>query len=101
PEILLLDEPFSALDQVTRSDMQALLKQIIRRHKTAAVFVTHDINEALILADRILLIGDYPGRLIGQWHLDVHDGQHPGSDAFSNVRAEIIQLLGRFRQHAS
>src|SRR5699024_8135518 len=100
PEILLLDEPFSALDQVTRSDMQALLKQIIRRHKTAAVFVTHDINEALILADRILLIGDYPGRLIGQWHLGVHNGQHPSSDAFSNVRAEIIQLLGRFRQHA-
>src|SRR5690606_23408935 len=56
PEILLLDEPFSALDEITRSEMQTLLRQITTRHQTAAVLVTHDIDEALVLADRILLL---------------------------------------------
>ena len=101
PEILLLDEPFSALDQATRSDMQALLKQIIDRHKTAAVFVTHDINEALILADRILLIGDYPGRLVGQWRLTTQHSQHTNAADHNGIRAEIMQLLEQFRQRAS
>lgn len=64
PEILLLDEPFSALDEVTRSEMQQLLKQVCKKYHTAVVMVTHDIDEALLLADRILMIGGKPGRLL-------------------------------------
>src|SRR5690606_38241756 len=77
PEILLLDEPFSALDEITRGDMQALLQKITAHHGTAAVLVTHDIDEALILADRIILIGDSPGRKIGEWTLATEHPRDP------------------------
>ena len=65
PEILLLDEPFSALDEVTRGEMQELLRGVCRRHQTAAVLVTHDIDEALLLADRVVLEEKLDGANLG------------------------------------
>lgn len=100
PEILLLDEPFSALDEITRGEMQALLTQITARRGTAAVLVTHDIDEALVLADRILLLGLAPGRLIGEWSIDL---PHPRDDAVAElaaVRLEIVQALRGARRAA-
>lgn len=100
PQILLLDEPFSALDEITRSEMQALLQQITARRQASAVLVTHDIDEALILADRILLIGQYPGRLIGQWRIDL---PHPRDEVIPDltyVRVEIVQALRDARRAA-
>lgn len=67
PEILLLDEPFSALDEVTRSEMQQLLRAVCKKYGTAVVMVTHDIDEAFALADRVLMIGQYPGRLLADY----------------------------------
>ncbi|CAM5792898.1 ABC transporter ATP-binding protein [Castellaniella caeni] len=93
PEILLLDEPFSALDEVTRHEMQTLLLQVTTQHQAAAVLVTHDIDEALILADRIVLIGGQPGRLIGQWSIaqpHPRDETHP---ELTSLRVEILQTL--------
>ena len=98
PEILLLDEPFSALDEITRSEMQALLQQITARHQTSAILVTHDIDEALIVADRILLIGRSPGRLIGQWRIDM---PHPRDEVLPDLtymRVEIVQALREARR---
>ncbi len=97
PEILLLDEPFSALDEVTRAEMQSLLVQVMARHQAAAVLVTHDIDEALLLADRILLLGGKPGRLIGQWQ---PDRPHPRDETDSHLmalRVEILQALRALR----
>ena len=102
PEILLLDEPFSALDEVTRADMQLLLKKITADHGTAAVLVTHDIDEALIVADRIVLIGGNPGRTIGEWALTTAHPRDPLADDLMRVRVEIMELLRghrRARQH--
>ncbi len=93
PEILLLDEPFSALDEITRSEMQGLLQQITSRHRTSAILVTHDIDEALILADRVLLIGLYPGRLIGEWRIDLPHPRDEVAAELSGVRLEIVQAL--------
>ncbi|MBV6271777.1 ABC transporter ATP-binding protein [Alcaligenaceae bacterium CGII-47] len=93
PEILLLDEPFSALDEVTRSEMQSLLLNITHRHQTAAVVVTHDIDEALLLADRILLIGEHPGRLIGQWLLDLPHPRDEVDPHLTQTRIQIVQKL--------
>lgn len=93
PEILLLDEPFSALDEVTRSEMQTLLLQITTRHHTSAVLVTHDIDEALILADRILLIGGQPGRLIGQWQPDRPHPRDETDPHLTTLRVDILQAL--------
>ncbi|TKR54425.1 ABC transporter ATP-binding protein [Allopusillimonas ginsengisoli] len=100
PEILLLDEPFSALDELTRSDMQQLLRQIISRHEAAAILVTHDIDEALVLANRILLIGDYPGRLIGEWQVGQAYPRDLIEPALTQIRIEIMKLLRTHRRGA-
>ena len=55
---MLLDEPFSALDALTRASAQTLVNQIWQRHQPAVLLVTHDVEEALVLADRVLLIDD-------------------------------------------
>src|SRR5439155_3586104 len=53
PELLLLDEPFGALDALTRTKMHALLRELCRRHQPAVLLVTHDVDEAITLADRV------------------------------------------------
>src|SRR5690606_29560706 len=96
PEILLLDEPFSALDEITRADMQSLLQAITTHHGTSAVLVTHDIDEALILADRIILIGDRPGRNIGEWTINDAHPRDPLAPGPSQMRLDILRLLRQF-----
>jgi NitT/TauT family transport system ATP-binding protein len=65
PLLLFADEPFSALDAITRAEMQALLVDVVRRCGAAVLLVTHDIDEALRVADRVLLMGH--GRLVRAW----------------------------------
>jgi NitT/TauT family transport system ATP-binding protein len=64
PRILLMDEPFSALDAITRDEMNVVLLDIWQRYKTTAVFVTHSIREAVFLADRVLVMGGRPSTII-------------------------------------
>src|SRR3546814_21069176 len=98
PEILLLDEPFSALDEITRSEMQTLLQAITSRHQTSAVLVTHAIDKALILADRVLLLGMYPGRLIGPWHIDMPHPRHAHIPELARIPLQNIPTLHHARR---
>lgn len=70
PRLLLLDEPFAALDALTRLKMQALVKELCRRHRPAVVLVTHDVDEAVRLADRVLVLKD--ARIAVDIDLDAH-----------------------------
>ncbi len=86
PEVILLDEPFGALDEVTRAAMQKLLLTLRDDLGTAAVLITHDIDEALQVADRILLLGGAPAHCVGEWHL-----------AYSQPREDLVEELGQLR----
>ena len=86
PEVILLDEPFGALDEVTRTAMQKLLLTLRDDLGTAAVLITHDIDEALQVADRIVLLGGAPAHCVGEWHL-----------AYSQPRDDLVEELGQLR----
>ena len=95
PEVLLLDEPFGALDEVTRADMQQLLLQLIATHNTAAVLITHDIDEALLLSDRVLLLGNHPAHTLGQWHIHLPQPRTQRVEELGALRVEILETLRR------
>lgn len=102
PQVLLLDEPFGALDEVTRADMQQLLLGVIHQRRTAAVLITHDIDEALLLSDRILLLGDTPARTLGEWRIDLPQPRAELVEELGALRVEILKTLRRAsRTHAS
>jgi len=65
PKLLLLDEPFGALDALTRGNLQEQLMQICTRYEITAVMVTHDVDEAVFLSDRIIMLTNGPGAKIG------------------------------------
>ena len=95
PRVLLLDEPFGALDEVTRADMQALLVRIVADYRTAALLVTHDIDEALLVSDRIVLLGGSPAGTIGQWHIDLPRPREDFVAELGRIRIDIVGTLRR------
>lgn len=97
PEILLLDEPFGALDEVTRTEMQHLLLKVVRDFRTAAILITHDIDEALLVSDRILLLGGAPASVIGEWRIDL---PKPREDLIAELGAIRVEILSTLRNGA-
>ncbi|HZX33530.1 MAG TPA: ABC transporter ATP-binding protein [Rhodocyclaceae bacterium] len=93
PEIIFLDEPFSALDAITRESMQDLLLDLAHRHRSAALLVTHDIDEALRIGDRVLLLAGSPGRIVGEWRPDGRAPRQHRSPALNAMREEILNSL--------
>ncbi|MGI4848287.1 MAG: ABC transporter ATP-binding protein [Janthinobacterium lividum] len=71
PEILLMDEPFGAVDALTRRQLQTGLLQIWQSTRTAVLFVTHDIEEAVYLADRVVVLGGQPARVLENMPIDL------------------------------
>ena len=69
PELLLLDEPFGALDERTREGMQQLLLGAVRETGCSVIFVTHDVSEAILLADRLILLSSRPGRILSTYEV--------------------------------
>lgn len=93
PQVLLLDEPFGALDEITRSGMQRLLLKVIADSGAAALLITHDIDEALLVSDRILLLGGSPARQIGDWTVDLPTPRDDFVAELGKIRIEILSAL--------
>lgn len=100
PDVLLMDEPFGALDAVTRSTLQQELLGIWRRTNTSILFVTHDIEEAVYLADRIILLAGNPAHVVREYSPDVERPRMPEDTDFRRLAGEIRHDLDAFQETA-
>jgi len=92
-DLVLMDEPFVSLDQPTRERMQAEVLDIWRTHRRTIIFVTHNIEEAVYLGDRILVLSAKPARIVRELRIDVPRPRDPLSPAFTALRAECLKWL--------
>lgn len=102
PEVLLMDEPFAALDAMTRETLRGELLRLWERRRMAVVFVTHDIDEAIILSQRIVVMRPRPGRMDGIVNVDLPEPRWQtdprGLPAFADLRRTLwdrIHAMGR------
>lgn len=94
PDILLLDEPYGALDAMTRLQMQNELLHLWDGSGKTMLLITHDIDEALYLADKVYVMSARPGQVIHTIHLDMPRPRNRNSEAFVKHRETIMKLLG-------
>jgi sulfonate transport system ATP-binding protein len=95
PEVLLLDEPFSALDAFTRRDLQDHLLDLWADTRPTLVLVTHDVDEAVVLADRVLVMRPRPGRLFEQIAINLARPRDRNSSHFENFKRRVLTALDR------
>ncbi|MGI9388449.1 MAG: ABC transporter ATP-binding protein [Boseongicola sp.] len=93
PEILLMDEPFGALDEMTRIELQDELLRIWEARKKTVIFVTHSINEALVLSDRTILLAPHPGRVQEEFNVDLPRPRKRTDPQFNAMYQEIWEGL--------
>ncbi len=92
PALLLADEPFGALDALTRLKMHDLLRELCARHQPAVLLVTHDVDEAISLADRVLVLEK--GRFIEDLRVDLATPRNHGDPRFAEIRSHLLAKLG-------
>jgi osmoprotectant transport system ATP-binding protein len=95
PRVMLLDEPFGALDPITRNALQAEFRKLHRELKLTAVMVTHDIHEALLLADRIAIFEDGSLVALGTPHALLKSPGHPYAEALLSTQREQAERIHR------
>jgi NitT/TauT family transport system ATP-binding protein len=99
PKLVLMDEPFGALDALTREHLQGELQKIAEQTSLTILFVTHSIDEAVYLSDRIVVMGTHPGRIIREFAVDLrrprYDYNFRAEPEYAQIRGEIWSLLER------
>ena len=93
PEILLLDEPLGALDEFTRMNMQDEILRIWKETGMTAIMVTHDVDEAVYLSDKVVVMTPRPGRITGTLDIKLARPRARSSEDFLHYRAEILRQL--------
>jgi sulfonate transport system ATP-binding protein len=92
PQLMLLDEPFGALDALTRIRMHRLVKDLCARHQPAVLLVTHDVDEAILLADRVVVLCD--GTLSLDVRIELDGPRDRGDSGFIKLRNQLLAELG-------
>ena len=96
PGLMLMDEPFGALDSQTRSTLQQELLSLWDQKRNSVIFVTHDVEEALILSDRILVLSSQPGSVVGEIHVPLprpRTRETTLTDEFLSLKKDMYRLL--------
>lgn len=93
PKILFLDEPFGALDALTRIQLQKELLRIRQKQRNTMLLVTHDIEEAVFLADRIIVLGDRPAKILDMVKVDLPEARDRSSESFLKIRKTIYRYF--------
>jgi ABC-type nitrate/sulfonate/bicarbonate transport system ATPase subunit len=97
PAVLLMDEPFAALDALTRDDMQRLLADVWRATRKTVIYVTHNVAEAIYLADRVVVMTAHPGTVKIEVPVRLPRPRDPLSVEFLDYQKELLHLLGQNR----
>ena len=92
-DLVLMDEPFVSLDQPTRERMQQEVLDIWQHHKRTIIFVTHNLEEAVFLGDRIIMLSTKPARIVADIPVDLRRPRDPLSTEFTQLRAHCARLL--------
>ncbi|MBB3181494.1 ABC transporter ATP-binding protein [Variovorax sp. Sphag1AA] len=98
PEVLLMDEPFGAVDHLTRVALQEDLLRLWERERRTIVFVTHDVGEAVFLADRVVLLSPRPGRIHQIFDITVGRPRERGQKALIEIEAEVYRAINARQQ---
>jgi NitT/TauT family transport system ATP-binding protein len=93
-ELLLLDEPFGALDSITRASMQRWLADALDQEPRTVLLVTHDVEEAVFLADRVAVLSPRPGRVVAEIEVDLERPRDVTSPEFGAVKRHALEALG-------
>ena len=93
PHVLLMDEPFSALDVQTRHKLQEELVRIWREEQKTIIFVTHNVDEAVFLADRVVVLGRNPGKIVKNFQIELDRVRDRSSPLFLDLKKEITGFL--------
>jgi NitT/TauT family transport system ATP-binding protein len=94
PSVLLMDEPFAALDAMTRDDMQRLLADVWRATRKTVIYVTHNVSEAVYLADRVVVMSAHPGTVQAVIEIDLPRPRDPLSVEFVECQRKLMRHLG-------
>ncbi|MDJ0464157.1 ABC transporter ATP-binding protein [Streptomyces sp. H27-C3] len=99
-QLLLMDEPFAALDAITRDVLHEELTRIWSETNVSVLFVTHNVREAVRLAERVVLLSSRPGRIAREWRVDIPQPRRIEDSAVADLSVEITeQLRGEIRRH--
>ena len=93
PKLLLMDEPFGALDDSTRRELQQMLTELWQENQTTIIFVTHNIDEAVLLGDKVLVFSERPGRIVRKFDVELPRPRNSVTKEFTNLFMQIRQSL--------